>query len=423
MDDLRKRIEIAVARGVSIATPIDAARAEGAEIFDREGRRYIDFAGGISVLNVGHGHSRVIAAARDQMDLLTHACFQVTPYEAYVALAERLNAIAPISAPCKTVLLTTGAEAIENAIKIARYATGRPGVIAFSGAFHGRTMMALALTGKVNPYKLGFGPFAPEVFHAPFPDAYRGPSPAECVAAIEAILRSSIDPARVGAIIIEPVQGEGGFNVAPPEFMLAIRKLCDRHGMILIADEIQTGFGRTGKMFAVEHSGVQPDLIAIAKSLAGGFPLSGVVGRADVIDSVPAGGLGGTYAGNPIACAAALAVLEVIRDENVIERATMLGRSMREALDAMRARYRYVGDVRGIGAMLALELVKDRATKEPAPELARAVVANAAERGLVIITCGVYANVIRVMVPLVAPRETVDEGMAILDSALAAASA
>jgi 4-aminobutyrate aminotransferase len=415
---IRTRLEAAVARGVSIATPVIAARAEGAELYDVEGRRYIDFAGGIAVLNVGHRHPRVIAAAAEQMNALTHACFQVTPYESYVRLAERINQIAPGSFAKKTIFLTTGAEAIENSIKIARYATGRSAVISFSGGFHGRTMMALALTGKVAPYKAGFGPLPGEIFHAPFPDAYRGIGTAESLHAIEAIFKSDVEPSRVAAILIEPVQGEGGFNVAPFDFLRELRALCDRHGILFIADEIQTGFGRTARMFATEHAGVVPDLTVIAKSLAGGFPLAGVVGRAEVMDAAPPGGLGGTYAGNPIACAAALAVLDVFRDENILGRAEKLGISIRKSLDEMRARYECIGDVRGLGAMLAVELVKDRATHEPAPELAKATVQRAAERGLIVITCGVYGNVVRIMVPLNAPLEMVDEGLGILESSL-----
>lgn len=418
---IRARLDAAVPRGVSVATPIIAARAEGAQLFDVEGRRYIDFAGGISVLNIGHRHPRVIAAVTEQMNALTHAAFQVTPYESYVRLAERLNQLAPGSIAKKTIFLTTGAEAIENAVKIARYATGRSAIISFGGGFHGRTMMALALTGKVSPYKNGFGPLPGEVFHAPFPDGYHGGGSAESLRAIEAIFKSDADPSRVAAILIEPVQGEGGFNVAPPEFLKELHALCDRHGILLIADEIQTGFGRTGRMFAVEHAGVAPDLIAIAKSLAGGFPLSGVIGRAEIMDAVPPGGLGGTYAGNPVSCAAALAVLDVMRDEDILGRAEKLGARIRQNLEQMRSRLDCIGDVRGLGAMLAVELVKDRTTREPAAELAKMTVENAAARGLVIITCGVYGNVVRIMVPLNVPLETADEGLSILEASLSAA--
>ncbi|MFZ0661020.1 MAG: 4-aminobutyrate--2-oxoglutarate transaminase [Candidatus Binataceae bacterium] len=414
------RLQSAVPRGVSVSLPIFAASAENAEIRDVEGRRYIDFAGGIAVLGIGHRHPRVIAAAQAQLGTLTHACFQVTPYESYVRLAERLNEIAPGTEPKKTIFLTTGAEAIENAVKIARYASGRPGVIAFEGAFHGRTLMALALTGKVNPYKVGFGPFASDIFHAPFPDEYHGGSAAASMNAIEGIFHSSLEPARTAAIIIEPVQGEGGFNVAPAEFLRELRALCDRHGILLIADEVQTGFGRTGRMFAVEHAGVVPDLIAMAKSLGGGFPISAVTGNAKIMDSVAPGGLGGTYAGNPVACAAALAVLDVMRDEDILARAVKLGAMVRARLHKMQhdARFGCIGDVRGLGAMLAFELVKDRATREPASEMTRRLVLRAAERGLVILSCGTHANVIRILAPLTAPLEQVDEGMSILEASL-----
>ncbi|MGO9604462.1 MAG: 4-aminobutyrate--2-oxoglutarate transaminase [Candidatus Binataceae bacterium] len=417
------RLQSAVPRGVSVLLPVFAASAENAEIRDVEGHRYIDFAGGIGVLNIGHRHPRVLAAVQQQLQAITHACFQVTPYEPYVHLAERLNELMPGAAPKKTIFLTTGAEAIENAIKIARYATGRPGVIAFGGAFHGRTIMALAVTGKMNPYKAGFGPLPGDVYHVPFPHEYRGGSTAATLAAIEELFHSSIAPDRVAAVIIEPVQGEGGFNVAPFDLLREIRALCDRHGILMIADEIQTGFGRTGRMFAVEHAGVVPDLMTTAKSLAGGFPLSAVTGRADVMDTVPAGGLGGTYAGNPVACAAALAVLDVMRDEDILGRAEKLGARVRERLLAMHQRLGCIGEVRGLGAMLAIELVRDRATREPAPDLARKTVLKAAELGLIILSCGLYANVLRVLVPLTVPLETADEGMSILERALESASA
>ncbi len=414
-------MQSAVPRGVAVSLPVFAASAENAELRDVEGRRYIDFASGIAVLGVGHRHPRVIAAVRAQLDALTHACFQVTPYEPYVRLAERLNQLAPGTEPKKTILLTTGAEAVENAVKIARYSTGRPGVIAFEGAFHGRTLMALGLTGKVNPYKMGFGPLPAEIYHAPFPDEYHGGRVAQSLKAIDAIFRSSIEPVRVAAIIVEPVQGEGGFNVAPAAFLRELRSLCDRYGILLVADEVQTGFGRTGRIFAIEHAGIAPDLIAMAKSLGGGFPLAAVTGAARVMDSVAPGGLGGTYAGNPIACAAALAVLEVMRDENLPARAEKIGAVIRARFDALArdARFECIGDVRGIGAMIAIELVKQRGSRDPAPELTRRVVARAAERGLVILSCGVHGNVIRILAPLTAPLEQIDEGLSILSAALA----
>src|SRR5208337_619192 len=418
---LSERIAAAIPRGVSVPIPILTHHAAGAEIWDADGRRYIDFGGGIAVLNVGHRHPRVMAAVQAQLDAFTHTCFGVTPYESYIKLAERMNQIAPIAAPAKakTIFLTTGAEAVENAVKIARHATGRPAIISFTGGFHGRTLMALALTGKMNPYKAGFGPFPADTFHAPFPDAYRGGSTQKSLAAIESLFKSSVEPSRVAAIIIEPVQGEGGFNVAPFEFLRELRALCDRHGIVLIADEIQTGFGRTGRMFAVEHAGVEPDLITTAKSLAGGFPLSGVIGSAEIMDSVAPGGLGGTFAGSPVSCAAALAVLDIFRDEQVLARAEKQGALVRARLDAMREQFPFIGDVRGLGAMLAIELVRDRATKEPAPELASRLAKRASERGLILLTAGIHANVIRILAPLTASPELMDEGMTILEHSLA----
>jgi 4-aminobutyrate aminotransferase/(S)-3-amino-2-methylpropionate transaminase len=414
-----ERIAAAIPRGVSVPIPILAHHASGAEIWDADGRRYIDFGGGIAVVNVGHRHPRVIAAVQAQLEAFTHTCFGVTPYESYIKLAERMNQLAPIAAPKKTIFLTTGAEAVENAIKISRHATGRSAIISFTGGFHGRTLMALALTGKVNPYKAGFGPFPADTFHAPFPDAYRGGSIEKSLAAIESLFKSSVEPSRVAAIIIEPVQGEGGFNVAPFEFLRELRALCDRHGIVFIADEIQTGFGRTGRMFAVEHAGVEPDLITIAKSMAGGFPLSGVIGRAAIMDSVAPGGLGGTFAGSPVSCAAALAVLDVFRDEHVLARAEKQGVLLRARLEVMRERFPIIGDVRGLGAMLAIELVRDSTTREPAPELARRLAIGASERGLILLTAGIYGNVIRILAPLTASPELMDEGMTILEQSLA----
>jgi 4-aminobutyrate aminotransferase/(S)-3-amino-2-methylpropionate transaminase len=417
---LSARLVAAVPRGISIATPFFAARAENAELWDVEGRRYIDFAGGIAVQNVGHRHPRVMAAVREQLEAFTHTAFQVTPYEVYVRLAERLNRLAPGPAPKKTIILSTGAEAIENAVKIARAATGRSAIIAFSGGFHGRTMMALALTGKVTPYKVGFGPFSADVFHATFPDAYRGVSIEQSLASIEQIFRADVDAARVAAIVVEPVQGEGGFNVAPFEFLRALRGLCDRHGILLVADEIQTGFGRTGKMFAVEHSGVAPDLITIAKAIGGGFPISAVIGRADVMDAPIPGGLGSTFAGNAVSCAAGLAVLDVMEEEGILARANKLGEHVVSRLRAMQseARFGCIGDVRGLGPMLAVEFVKHRASKEPAPEIAKRIAAKAAERGLIVLSCGIYSNVIRVLMPLTMSLELADEGLGILEASM-----
>jgi len=417
---LAARLSAAVPRGISVATPMFVARAENSEVWDVEGRRYIDFAGGIAVQNIGHRHPRVMAAVRAQLDAFTHTAFQVTPYEVYVRLAERLNDLAPGSLPKKTIILSTGAEAIENAVKIARAATGRPAIISFAGGFHGRTMMALALTGKINPYKVGFGPFPGDVFHAAFPDTYRSVTVEQSLASIEQLFRADVEPSRVAAIIIEPVQGEGGFNVAPPAFMRALRDLSDRHGILLIADEIQTGFGRTGKMFAVEHSGIAPDLITIAKAIGGGFPLSAVIGRADVMDGPIAGGLGSTFAGNAVSCAAGLAVLDVMQEEGILARAQKLGEHVAERLHTMQSdrRFTCIGDVRGLGPMLAMEFVKDRASKAPAPELAKSITAKAAERGLIVISCGIYSNVVRVLMPLTMSLEMADEGLGILEASV-----
>jgi 4-aminobutyrate aminotransferase/(S)-3-amino-2-methylpropionate transaminase len=395
-----------------------ADRASNAEIWDVEGRRYIDFASGIAVLNTGHLHAKVQAAINAQMARLSHACFQVTPYENYVALAERLNDLVPGHAPKKTIFLTTGAEAIENAIKIARHHTQRSAVIAFSGGFHGRTLACMSLTGKVQPYKAGFGPMLPEVYHAPFPIDYHGVSTAQALAGLEQLFKADVDPARVAAIIVEPVQGEGGFYVAPPEFLRALRSICDTHGIVLIVDEIQTGFARTGRMFAIEHSGVEPDLVTLAKSLAGGVPLAAVTGKAAIMDSPPPGGLGGTYAGSPLGCAAGLAVLEVIESEQLCARAVRVGAAVRARLTDLQSRWPCIGDVRGVGAMVAMELVKDRRPDAPDAELTKALVQAAGRRGLVLLSCGVYANVIRFLMPLTIPDAELAEGLAILEAAL-----
>jgi 4-aminobutyrate aminotransferase/(S)-3-amino-2-methylpropionate transaminase len=417
--DLHRRRGAAVARGVSNSTSIYVQRAENAELWDVEGRRYIDFASGIAVLNTGHMHPRVVAAMQQQLTQFTHTCFQVTPYESYVALCERLNALAPGSTPKKSILFSTGAEAIENALKIARYHTKRSGVIAFQGAFHGRTIATMSLTGKVAPYKAGFGAMLPDVFHVPFPSAYHGVSPQQSIAAIEQLFKSDIEPGRVAAIIIEPVQGEGGFYIAPPEFLRSLRALCDTHGIVLVADEIQSGFARTGRMFAFEHSGVEPDLMTVAKSIAGGVPLSGVVGKAAIMDAPPAGGLGGTYAGSPLACAAALAVLDVMEEEQLCERARVLGAQIMTRLKAMQAKSPAIGEVRGLGSMIAMELVKNRRADQPDADLTRALVQAAAARGLVILSCGVYGNVIRLLAPLTISETLLNEGLDVLEASFA----
>jgi 4-aminobutyrate aminotransferase / (S)-3-amino-2-methylpropionate transaminase / 5-aminovalerate transaminase len=415
---LLARRQAAVPRGVGHAHSIFADRAENAEVFDVEGRRYIDFAGGIAVLNTGHRHPAVIEAVKAQLDRYTHTCFQVLAYEPYVELAERLNALAPGNFAKKTILLTTGAEAVENAIKIARAATGRPGVIAFGGGYHGRTLLTLGLTGKVAPYKIGFGPFPADVFHAVYPNTARGITVDQAIASVEAIFRNDIEARRVAAIILEPVQGEGGFNVAPAELFQRLRSLCDEHGILLIADEVQTGAGRTGTWYAVSQSGVAPDLITLAKSMAGGFPISAVTGRAEVMDAPAPGGLGGTYAGSPVGCAAALAVLDVFERENLLQRSRDVGNRLRAGLQAMAKRHRCIADVRGLGAMMALELCKDGDLDRPDADLARRIAAEAAVRGLVLLTCGTSGNVIRILVPLTASDAVIDEGLAILAACL-----
>jgi 4-aminobutyrate aminotransferase len=399
--ELNQRRTIATPRGIGVTCSFYAARAENSTIWDVEGRQFTDFAAGIAVLNTGHRHPRVTAAIAHQLECFTHSCYQVVPYESYISLAERINALVPIAGLKKTAFFSTGAEAVENAIKIARAYTKRSAVIAFSGAFHGRTMMGLALTGKVTPYKAGFGPFPPEVYHAPFPCITHGVSMEMSLAAIETLFKADVEPERVAAIIIEPVQGEGGFYVTPPEFMKSLRALCDRHGILLIADEVQTGFGRTGKLFAMEHFAVQPDLMAIAKSLAGGMPLSGVVGRADVMDAPAPGGLGSTYAGNPLAIAAAHAVLDVIAEEELCQRS---------ACPAL-------AEVRGLGSMVAAEFL-DPETRRPAPEYASAVQKRALELGLILLTCGVHANVIRFLYPLTIPDAQFETALQTLSRSL-----
>ena len=415
---LIERRNEAVARGVGTMHPVFPARARNAEIWDVQGRRYVDFAGGIAVLNTGHCHPKVMAAAAAQLEHYTHPCFQVTAYEPYVALAERLNALAPGDAPKKSIFLSTGAEAVENAVKIAKAHTGRSAVIAFDGAFHGRTTLTMALTGKVQPYKAGFGALVPDVYHVPYPSVLHGVTSADALAAIERLFKVDVEPQRVAAIIIEPVQGEGGFYVAPPDFLRALRALCDKHGIVFIADEIQSGAGRTGKWLAIEHSGVVPDLITMAKSLGGGFPLSAVIGRADIVDSVPPGGLGGTYGGNAVACAAALAVLDVFEEEGLLERSAVIGERIQARLASLAGRVGRIGEVRGLGAMVAMELFKDEDYAIPDPELTKALVAGALERGLILLSCGTYANVVRVLVPLTASDAIVDEGLGIIEETL-----
>jgi 4-aminobutyrate aminotransferase/4-aminobutyrate aminotransferase/(S)-3-amino-2-methylpropionate transaminase len=397
---------------------IYVAKAENSELWDVDGRRYIDFAAGIAVLNTGHRHPKIMAAVAEQAQAFTHTCFHVAPYESYVRLAERLNAAAPGDFSKKTLFLSSGAEAVENAIKIARYHTKRSAVVAFSGGFHGRTHMTLGLTGKVMPYKRGFGPFPAEIYHAEFPQPYHGVSSEQALADIDRLFHADVDPKAVAAVIIEPVQGEGGFNVAPPEFLRALRRLCDEHGIVLIADEVQGGIARTGKMFSIEHAGVVPDLMTLAKGLGGGFPLSAVTGRATIMDAAHPGGLGGTYGGNPISIAAAHAVLDVIESEGLCARATRVGQRMRTHLEALAKQLPGIGDVRGLGAMVAFELVKDSKTREPDPETTASILAHAEKRGLILLSCGTSANVVRLLAPLTIPDAVLDEGLAILSEAL-----
>ncbi len=406
----------ATPRGVGVMCDFFAQRAENATIWDVEGKAYTDFAAGIAVLNTGHRHPAVMAAVAAQLENFTHTCYQVVPYEGAVALAERINAMAPIAGPAKTAFFTTGAEAVENAIKIARVATGRPGVIAFSGAFHGRTLMGMALTGKVAPYKTGFGPFPADIYHAPFPCELHGVSVEDSLKGLAHLFKAEIEPRRVAAIIIEPVQGEGGFNVAPPALMEALRELCDEHGILLVADEIQTGFGRTGKLFAMEHHGVKPDLVTMAKSLAGGLPLSAVCGRAKLMDAPAPGGLGGTYAANPLAVAAAHAVIDTIARESLLHRAVQLGERLRGFLEAQRRRCPAIAQVRGLGSMNAVEFFD--AAGAPSAAIAQRVQQIALQRGLILLTCGVHANVIRFLYPLTIPDAQFDAALQVLGDAL-----
>ncbi len=419
-EQLMARKAAATPRGVGVMGTFFADRADNAELWDVEGRRYIDFAGGIAVMNTGHGNPKVVAAIAEQLNRFTHTCYQVVPYESYIALAEKLNALTPGTHAKKTALFSTGAEAIENAIKIARSYTKRSGVIAFSGAFHGRSLFAVSLTGKVQPYKAGFGPFAPEVYHAPFPCHCANLD--EVKKAVHHLFKADIEPARVAAIVFEPVQGEGGFNVIQGEAVKWLRALCDEHGIVLIADEIQTGFGRTGKMFAMEHFGVTPDLMTIAKSLAGGLPLSAVTGRAEIMDAPAPGGLGGTYAGNPLAIAAAHAVIDVMAAEHLPERGQMLGDRLKAVLESLRTEVPQIADVRGLGAMVAVEF-NQPGTDTPDADFTKKVQAEALKRGLILLTCGVNANVVRFLFPLTVSEPVFDEAMDVLRAAMRAALA
>ena len=398
-------------RGVGTQTTVFSDRALNAELWDVEGKRYIDLAAGIAVTNTGHNHPAVIEAVRAQLERFSHTCFQVTPYDVYVRLAEKLNRLAPGASRKKTIFLTTGAEAVENAIKISRKHTGRTAIVAFSGAFHGRTMMGMALTGKVVPYKAGFGPFPAEVYHVPFPVTYHGGSTEASLAALESLFRSDVEPSRVAAMIVEPVQGEGGFYPAPLEFLRKLREICDTYGIVFVVDEIQTGFGRTGKLFAIEHAGVEPDLMPVAKSLAGGFPLSGVIGKAGIMDSPEPGGLGGTYGGSPLGCAAGLAVLDVIEKEELCQKAVAIGEQIRDWAEPLHAENDAIGDVRITGAMSAIEFVSGGDPNRPDPALTKAVAAKALEEGVLLLTCGVRGNVIRFLPPLTIAPELLAEAL------------
>ncbi|MFN3506803.1 MAG: 4-aminobutyrate--2-oxoglutarate transaminase [Allorhizobium sp.] len=415
--EISARKNDAISRGVGMTTQIYADKAENSEIWDVEGRRYIDFAGGIAVLNTGHRHPKVVEAVKKQLDRFTHTCHQVVPYENYVALAERLNKMVPGNFEKKTIFATTGAEAVENAIKIARCATGRSAVIAFTGGFHGRTFLGMALTGKVVPYKVGFGPMMGDVFHVPFPLEMHGIDVETSLDVLDKLFKADVDPKRVAAIIVEPVQGEGGFYDVPRALMKALREICDEHGILLVADEVQTGFARTGKLFAMEHYDVVPDLTTMAKSLAGGFPLSAVTGRAELMDAPGPGGLGGTYAGNPLAIAAAHAVLDVIEEEQLCDRANQLGNRLKQRLEAIRADVPHIMDIRGLGFMNAVEF-KVPGTDKPNADFTNAVRVKALEKGLILLTCGVYSNVIRFLAPITIQDEVFNEALDLIEASI-----
>ena len=416
--DILARKDAVVASPLDVYLPVVVAEGRGATLTDVDGNTFIDFTGGVGCLNVGHAHPHVVEAVQEQAARFLHTDFTIVPYEVYISVAERLLALAPFRGPAKAAFFNAGTEAVENAVKFARVYTGRPAVIAFEGGFHGRTLLSLTLTSKTHPYKAGLGPFAPEVYRVPFPYEYRGIDAATALEALERALVTQVAAETVAAIVVEPVQGEGGFIVAPPEFLAGVREICDRHGIVLIVDEVQTGFGRTGRMFAIEHYDVEPDLITIAKSLAGGLPLSGVLGKAAIMDAPGEGAIGGTYVGNPVALAAAGAVLDVLEDEGLVDRAERIGETIRGRMQEWERRYPQIGDVRGLGAMLAIELVEDRTTKEPAPELASAVAAEAAARGLLLLKAGTHSNCIRVLCPLVISDTELDEALGAWGEAL-----
>jgi 4-aminobutyrate aminotransferase / (S)-3-amino-2-methylpropionate transaminase / 5-aminovalerate transaminase len=416
----KKRV---VADPLSVFLPVVVEEAHGGTLTDVDGNTFIDFTGGVGCLNVGHSHPQVVAAAQEQLARFSHTDFTIVPYEVYVTLAERLCEMVPVRKPAKAAFFNAGTEAIENAVKFARSFTKRPAVVAFEGGFHGRTLLSLSLTSKTHPYKAGLGPFAPEIYRVPFPNEYRGPGADEALEALERALVTQVAAENVAALVIEPVQGEGGFVVAPPGFLRGVRRICDDNGIVLVADEVQTGFGRTGRMWGIEHSGIEPDLVAVAKSIAAGLPLSGVIGTAEIMDAPGDSAIGGTYVGNPVAQAAAHAVLDVFEEEGLTERAAALGEAIRARMEAWQARWEAIGDVRGLGAMLAMEVVLDRKTKEPAPELASTVVEAAAAHGLLLLKCGIYSNCIRVLTPLVLSDAELDEALDVWEQALDASLA
>jgi 4-aminobutyrate aminotransferase/4-aminobutyrate aminotransferase/(S)-3-amino-2-methylpropionate transaminase len=418
--DLMTRRTAAIPRGIGNAHAIFAERAVNSEIWDVEGKRYIDFCAGIAVVNTGHCHPKVIQAVKSQLELFNHTCFQVVAYESYVALAERLNKLAPGNTPKKSFFMNSGAEAIENAVKVARAATGRSGIVAFTGAFHGRTMFSVALTGKIDPYKKGFGPFPPEIFHVPFPHPLHGTTEDDAIHALHTLFKNDIEASRVAAIFVEPVQGEGGYIPASPEFLRRLRAVCDEHGILLVLDEVQTGAGRCGAMFAHEHAGIEADIITMAKGLGGGFTLSAIIGKANIMDGATPGGLGSTYAGNPITIAASHAVLDIMQEEQLFSRSIAIGDRLRQRFNAMKSKFNFITEVRGLGAMTGVEFCHDNDPNKPAADIANALKTEAAKRGLLLLNCGIYGNVLRVMVPLTITDAVLDEGINILEEALTA---
>lgn len=422
--DFDSRRDDAVARAIAYTSTFTAAKAEGSEIWDIEGKRYIDFCGGIGCQNVGHRHPKVVEAIKQQLDAFTHTCFQISPYESYIRLAERLNALAPGDFEKKSLFFSAGGEAIENAVKIARCHTGRPALITFTNGYHGRSYMGMGLSARMKPFKVGFRPFPTEIYRVPFTDAYHRVSLEDTKRGFDTLFKSEVLPSDVAAIVFEPMQGEGGYNVADPEFLAYLRAMSDDHGIVLIADEIQTGFGRTGKIFAMEHFRIAADLTCIGKSMGGGLPLSGIVGRADIIDSVPPGGLGGTFGGNPLGCAAGNAMLDVLQEEGLLQEGLDMGLRLRQRLEAMAANpaLTCIGDVRGLGAMVAVEVVKDRSSREPDGDIAGRAMQIALKKGLVLVGAGPERNVIRVLASLNAPSSLLDEGLDILEDALIEAS-